>query len=357
MDKDGAARRPGHLRLPAGRAGRDPLPQAARPVLAEHPPLRRLGRAVLRHRRTADAAARRTSTPRSAAPSRAPSCGRSPPRPTTRCGGRRTTRSVYTGQNAAAVGRRRARVRRPRHPRPAADLGRGHRPDALTEPAHIVTFGPQVHVKGILGGTEEAGRHIGYLTKYLTKSVGQAAGLDDDRDRAAARAPRRLAAELAHHAVLAALPGLAALRHPAQGRPTVHGARGCARARRTSPNTSASPAAASWSPASGRTRPSTDHRAERTAFVRQLLDQAPASGPATPSTTARSSGRRPRPGDPDVPTRPVLLLHAIHQRQRWRADYHAASTRGRRTTRRPFGNRGGGGMKRHEGGRERRASS
>jgi hypothetical protein len=32
-----------------------------------------------------------------------------------------------------------------------------------------VKFGAQLHVKGILGGTEEAGRHIGYLTKYLTK--------------------------------------------------------------------------------------------------------------------------------------------------------------------------------------------
>jgi hypothetical protein len=31
----------------------------------------------------------------------------------------------------------------------------------LTEPAHVVRCGPQVHVKGILGGTEEAGRHIG----------------------------------------------------------------------------------------------------------------------------------------------------------------------------------------------------
>jgi hypothetical protein len=35
----------------------------------------------------------------------------------------------------------------------------------LTEPAHVVRFGEQVHVKGILGGTEEAGRHVGYLTK------------------------------------------------------------------------------------------------------------------------------------------------------------------------------------------------
>ncbi|MGH3795256.1 MAG: replication initiator [Pseudonocardiaceae bacterium] len=38
--------------------------------------------------------------------------------------------------------------------------------DGLTEPAHVVRFGAQVHVKGILGGTEEAGRHVGYLTKY-----------------------------------------------------------------------------------------------------------------------------------------------------------------------------------------------
>jgi hypothetical protein len=48
--------------------------------------------------------------------------------------------------------------------------------EQLTEPAHVVRFGTQVHVKGILGGTEEAGRHIGYLTKYLAKSVGQGAG-------------------------------------------------------------------------------------------------------------------------------------------------------------------------------------
>jgi hypothetical protein len=33
---------------------------------------------------------------------------------------------------------------------------------------------------------------------------------------------------------------------------------------------------------------------------------------------------RTRPGDPNVPTRPALLLHAIPQRQRWKADYTAA---------------------------------
>jgi hypothetical protein len=67
----------------------------------------------------------------------------------------------------------------------------------LTEPAHVVRFGAQVHVKGILGGTEEAGRHIGYLTKYLTKSVGQAAGLGEHATDAQREHARRLHAELA----------------------------------------------------------------------------------------------------------------------------------------------------------------
>jgi hypothetical protein len=39
----------------------------------------------------------------------------------------------------------------------------------LTEPAHVVRFGTQVHIKGILGGTEEAGRHIGYLKTFSQK--------------------------------------------------------------------------------------------------------------------------------------------------------------------------------------------
>ncbi|MGH3806974.1 MAG: replication initiator [Pseudonocardiaceae bacterium] len=68
--------------------------------------------------------------------------------------------------------------------------------EELTEPAHVVRFGEQVHVKGILGDTEEAGRHIGYLTKYLTKSVGQAAGLDENATDAQRDHARRLHAEL-----------------------------------------------------------------------------------------------------------------------------------------------------------------
>jgi hypothetical protein len=48
----------------------------------------------------------------------------------------------------------------------------------------MARFGEQVHVKGILGGTEEADRHIGYLTKYLSKTIGQHRGRNCPTTRA-----------------------------------------------------------------------------------------------------------------------------------------------------------------------------
>ena len=44
--------------------------------------------------------------------------------------------------------------------------------EELAEPAHVVRFGTQVHVKGILGGTEEAGRHVGYLLVTWNHAAG-----------------------------------------------------------------------------------------------------------------------------------------------------------------------------------------
>ncbi len=44
-------------------------------------------------------------------------------------------------------------------------------PDA--HPEHVVRFGVQIDVTGVLGGTPEADKMIGYLTKYLTKSVSE----------------------------------------------------------------------------------------------------------------------------------------------------------------------------------------
>src|SRR5947209_6509932 len=66
-----------------------------------------------------------------------------------------------------------------------------------------------------------------------------------------------------------------------------------------------------------------DHRAERGEFVRQLLEAAgiqPAHGPQD----GPYLWERPAPADPDVPPRPVLLLKAVAERQRWKAEYTAA---------------------------------
>ena len=55
--------------------------------------------------------------------------------------------------------------------------------------------------------------------------------------------------------------------------------------------------------------------------------------------------------DPATPTSPPdrsLLLHAISQRQRWKADYLAAQLAAGEPPGNPFGNRGDGGMSEQE---------
>jgi hypothetical protein len=57
--------------------------------------------------------------------------------------------------------------------------------DLDAEPAHVVRFGDQDDLKGLLAGTPDADRHIGYLCKYLTKAI--AATYDDGDDPSPAR--------------------------------------------------------------------------------------------------------------------------------------------------------------------------
>jgi hypothetical protein len=194
--------------------------------------------------------------------------------------------------------------------------------EELTEPAHVVRFGAQVHVKGILGGTEEAGRHVGYLTKYLTKSVGQAAGLGEHATDAQWDHARRLHAELR---ITPCSPRCAVwLLYGIQP----HGARhsmtpGRCKGKAHKPEHLGIAGrrvlvSRKWS-----NKTLDDHRAERGEFVRQLLEQAgiqPAHGPEDVPYV----WERPAPADPDVPPRPVLLLRAVAERQRWKAEYTAA---------------------------------
>jgi hypothetical protein len=66
-----------------------------------------------------------------------------------------------------------------------------------------------------------------------------------------------------------------------------------------------------------------DHRADRAEFVRQLLDAAGIQ-PNHGVQDGPYRWERTAPADPDVPPRPVLLLHAVAERQRWKAEYNAA---------------------------------
>ncbi|MDQ3761720.1 MAG: replication initiator protein [Actinomycetota bacterium] len=194
--------------------------------------------------------------------------------------------------------------------------------EELTEPAHVVRFGAQVHVKGILGGTEKAGRHIGYLTKYLSKSIGQAAGLNEHATDAQRDHAHRLHAELqltpcSPRCPVWLLYGIQpkGARHsmtPGRCKGNAHKLENLGIAGRRVL------VSRKWS-----NKDLDDHRAERGEFVRQLLQQAgiqPAYGPEDgPYVWERTA-----PSDPEIPPRPVLLLHAIAERQRWKAEYTAA---------------------------------
>jgi hypothetical protein len=200
-------------------------------------------------------------------------------------------------------------------------------PEVLRTPGHTVFLGAQVHVKGILGGTEEAGRHVGYLTKYLTKHVAHAAGhlADDDGAEVSGRMRehhRRLLAELrvtpcSPRCPVWLLYGV----QPKGARPSTASGQCKGKAHRPEHLGIAGRRVLVSRKWSGKAL--ADHQAERAAFVRQLLDRAGVR-PGYAVDDGPFEWERTKPGDPDVPTRPALLLAAISQRQRWRADYDAA---------------------------------
>jgi hypothetical protein len=194
--------------------------------------------------------------------------------------------------------------------------------DALTEPSHVVRFGTQIHVKGILGGTEEADRHVGYLTKYITKSIDRAAGLGEHATEAQRDHARRLHDELrvtpcSPRCPVWLLYGIQpqGARHstiPGRCKGKTHQPEHLGIAGRRVL------VSRKWS-----NKTLDDHRAERGEFVRQLLHAA-AIQPSEDLENGPYVWERTAPADPDVPPRPVLLLHAIAQRQRWKAEYTAA---------------------------------
>lgn len=190
--------------------------------------------------------------------------------------------------------------------------------DELEEPAHVVRFGEQVHSKGILGGTDEAGRHVGYLTKYLTKAIGEIIEATTERQRAHRD---RLHAELAVTPCSPRCPVW--LRYGIQP----HGARstmtpGRCKGRAHRRTTLGLPGrrvlvSRKWS---GKTL--ADHRAERKQFVAEAL--AAVGIVKSAPDPSRLIWHKIRPGDLSVPSRAHLLMHAIAERIVWRAEYDSA---------------------------------
>jgi Replication initiator protein, pSAM2 len=55
--------------------------------------------------------------------------------------------------------------------------------DAVEEPAHVARFGAQVDAQGVLAGSPGANRAMGYLAKYLTKSIAECHTATTNRQR------------------------------------------------------------------------------------------------------------------------------------------------------------------------------
>ncbi|UWP87672.1 replication initiation protein [Dactylosporangium fulvum] len=196
-------------------------------------------------------------------------------------------------------------------------------PDA--EPVHVARFGPQVHAEGVLGGTRQADKLIGYLTKYLTKSVDACHEMTTDRQTAHLE---RFWAELRYTPCSPRCANW--LRYgvqPKNARPNQSAGRCKAKVhQRTTLGMGGRRVLVSrqWS---GKTL--ADHRADTRAWVRAILgisdahDQVPVAD-GRPGQPAPFAWEMARNDDPDVPPLQHRLLRSISARIQQRAQLRAA---------------------------------
>jgi hypothetical protein len=67
-----------------------------------------------------------------------------------------------------------------------------------------------------------------------------------------------------------------------------------------------------------------DHRHDRRAFVHQVLTDLGVAPDTDVNGSANVRWENVAPGDNDVPPRAHLLLHAVSERIRWKAQYNTA---------------------------------
>jgi hypothetical protein len=191
------------------------------------------------------------------------------------------------------------------------------------EPQHVVRFGIQSDIQGLLSGSPDADRRIGYLAKYLTKAMGAAHG--EATDAAVTAHVDRQVSALKYEPCS---PGCANwLRYgvqPKNARPGMVPGSCKAKAHRREHLGYGGRRVLVSRKWSGKTL--TDHRHERRAFVLALLGVDPDDATGGDKTSDRYVWEPVNPNE--LPPLSTRLLHAISQRETWRSAYEAAKDGG-----------------------------
>ena len=174
------------------------------------------------------------------------------------------------------------------------------------QPFHVARFGARFDAQGVLAGSKDAARCIGYLTKYLTKQVGDCHHADTDAERTHVA---RLAEALRFQPCSPRCANW--LRYgiqPKNARPGL--VPGCCKGKAHDTEHLGYAGrrvlvSRKWS---GKTLD--DHRADRREWLLRALD-VPATDPS------RYRWELVEPGDPDHMDHARRLLHAVADRARW----------------------------------------
>jgi hypothetical protein len=184
------------------------------------------------------------------------------------------------------------------------------------QPLHVARFGPRFDAKGVLAGSRDAKRCIGYLTKYLTKHI---AGCHQATTAAQADHAARLLDALRYEPCSPICANW--LRYgitPKSPRSGLVPGRCQGKAHRAEHLGYAGRRVLTSRKWSGRTL--ADHRAARKAWLVAMLDL-----PAIDS--ARHKWERVTPTDPDAMGLSRRLLHVLDERTRWRSAVSEARRR------------------------------
>lgn len=186
------------------------------------------------------------------------------------------------------------------------------------KPSHVVRFGPQLHAEGVIAGSPDAKRCIGYLTKYLTKSIDQC---HEPQTAAQQAHVDRLCEALRYEPCSPTCANW--LRYgvqPSNARPGLKPGHCRGKAHRRQHLGYGGRRVLVSRKWSGKTL--ADHKNERRAYVLATLgvdvDDIELIG------ADQYAWQLARPSDPDVAPLAHRLLRAVAERQRWREQYELA---------------------------------